>query len=71
METKVSTLVIWLFWTFMEGIRLNFVLVSTKSILWTLVNIIAMHIYRYKAHDTHTTYKAHIYIGNALITVHI
>ena len=40
----VSTLVIWLFWKFIEGIRLNFVLVFTKSI-WTLVNVIAMHFY--------------------------
>ena len=44
METKVSTLLIWLFWKF-EGIMLIFVLVSTKSI-WTLVIIIVMHIYK-------------------------
>ena len=30
METKVSALVIWLFGKFIEGIRLDFVLVSTK-----------------------------------------
>ena len=34
METKVSTLVIWLFWKFIEGVMLDFVLVSMKSI-WT------------------------------------
>ena len=45
LETKVPTLVIWLFWKFIEGIRLNFVLVSTKSI-WALVNMIAMHFYK-------------------------
>ena len=28
METKVSTLVIWLFWTFIEGIRLNIKILS-------------------------------------------
>ena len=32
METNVSTLVIWLFWKFIEGIRLNVVLVPTKFI---------------------------------------
>ena len=32
-------------WKFVEGIRLNFVLVSTK-LIWTLVNMIAMHFYK-------------------------
>ena len=74
METKVSTLVIWLLCnTFIEGIRLSFVIVSTK-LIWTLVNIIEMHkittfCVKDKAHNTHTTYIAHIYIGNPLITV--
>ena len=42
METKVSTLVIWVFEKSKEDIRLNFVLVSTK-LIWTLVNMIAKH----------------------------
>ena len=60
METKVSTLVIWLFWTFIEVIRLNLVLVSTK-LIWTLVNIIAMHIYKIfcKRQSPRHTYNLH------------
>ena len=34
METKVSAPVVWLYRKFVEGIRLNFVLVSTK-LIWT------------------------------------
>ena len=45
METKVSTLVIWLFWKFIEGIRLNFVLLSTK-LKWTFLSMIGMHFYK-------------------------
>ena len=45
MDTKVLTIVISLFWIFIEGIRLDLVLVFTKSI-WTLVNIIAMNFYK-------------------------
>ena len=45
METKVSILVIWLFWKFIESIRIKYVLVSGKSIQ-TLVNMIAMHFYK-------------------------
>ena len=40
METKVPTLVVWVFGKSKEDISLNFVLVSTKLIL-TLVNMIA------------------------------
>ena len=42
METKVSTLVIWVFGKSKEDIRLNFVVMSTK-LIWTLVNMIAKH----------------------------
>ena len=61
METKVLTLVLWLLWkTFIEGIRLNFVIVSIKSI-WTLVNIIAMHNYKilFKRQSPQHTYNLH------------
>ena len=61
METKVSTLVIWVFGKSKEDIRLTFVLVSTK-LIWTLVKndckaLLEDSMLKGKVHNPHITYR--------------